>query len=243
MYMHSSYISAIRTSPLRYVRKHRPTHILITASRYGSSFDNLHLSTYSSLSQKKHNLPTINSSDAHVFYRGPLSTTFKNLKLFSLTSLSLASALTPFIFIIDAPLSLSARIALAVTALGTSISSTALIAWCGKPYVVSMRRKSGSDAIELTTTNVFLREQYTTILDPRFLQPTSRPFATWELPESVTTDLDCSGKRVAGSAELIALTRDRLGNVVGKYTVEWSEKDGQLSGAVRKEGSPIRYVN
>ncbi|CAE6448138.1 unnamed protein product [Rhizoctonia solani] len=133
--------------------------------------------------------------------------------------------------------------ALAAAALGTSVSSTALIAWCGKPYVVSMRRTSGSDSIELTTTDVFLREQCTTVLDPRFLQPTSRPFATWELAESVTADLDSNPQRAAGSVEPIALTRDASGNVVGQYVVEWSEKGGQLSGIIQKKGRPVRHFN
>ncbi|CAE6444396.1 unnamed protein product [Rhizoctonia solani] len=192
--------------------------------------------------QQKHSAePT--ASKSVDFYHGPLSTTFRNLKLFSLSSLSLASALTPFIFIIDAPLSLSARIALAATALGTSISSTALIAWCGRPYVVSMRRVPGSDAIELTTTDVFLRKRYTTIPDPRFFQSTSRPFATWEVPESFTADSDPNSRRVAGSTEPVVITRDGSGNVVGQCIVQWSESSGQLFGAIREEGRVIRHFN
>ncbi|CAE6487626.1 unnamed protein product [Rhizoctonia solani] len=178
-----------------------------------------------------------------VFYQGPLSTTFRNLKLFSLSSLSLASALTPFIFIIDAPLSISARIALAATALGTSISSTALIGWCGKPYVVSMRKALGSGAIELITTDVFLRQRCTTVLDPRFFQSTSRPFATWELPESFTADSDPNSQRIAGFVESIAVTRDSSGNIIGQCVVEWNERDGQLFGVMREEGRAIRHFN
>jgi hypothetical protein len=191
---------------------------------------------------QNHGSSTLGSDSSQIFYTGPLSTTFRNLKIFSLSSLTLASALTPFIFIIDAPLSLSARVALAATALGTSLSSTALIGWCGKPYVVSMRRQSGSDAIDLITTNTFLRERQTTVVDPRFFQPTSRPFATWELPETFTADVEPGGQRSDGTTELVAVTRDAFGNVLGQWDVEWHEKSGQLVGTVRKAGKTIRLV-
>lgn len=177
-----------------------------------------------------------------IFYIGPLSTTFRNLKIFSLSSLTLTSALTPFIFIIDAPLSLSARIALAITALGTSLSSTALIGWCGKPYVVSMRRQPGSDAIELTTTNTFLRERRTVVLDPRFFQPTSRPFATWELPLNFTADIEAGGQRSDGTLEPVAITRDTSNRVLGQWDVLWHEDSGRLNGTLRKSGQAIRLV-
>ncbi|KAG9086429.1 hypothetical protein FRC06_003092, partial [Ceratobasidium sp. 370] len=171
-----------------------------------------------------------NEDKSDIFYTGPLSATFRNLKLFSLSSLTLASALTPFIFIIEAPLTLSARIALAATALGTSISSTALIGWCGKPYVVSMRRLSDSEAIELTTTDTFLRERRTTVFNPKFFQPTSRPFATWELPEAFTADIEPGGQRSNGSAEMVAVTRDTSGNVLGRWEIEWHEESRRLVG-------------
>ncbi|KAF8608298.1 hypothetical protein BDV93DRAFT_466603 [Ceratobasidium sp. AG-I] len=180
---------------------------------------------------------------SEIFYTGPLSTTFRNLKIFSLSSLTLASALTPFIFIIDAPLSLSARIALAITALGTSLSSTALIGWCGKPYVISMRRQPGSDAIELTTTNTFLRERRTTVLDPRFFQPTSRPFATWELPQIFTADIEPGGQRSDGTVEPVAITRDASNKVLGRWEILWHEDSGRLIGTLRRSGQVIRHFN
>ncbi|KAJ1306129.1 hypothetical protein OPQ81_010840 [Rhizoctonia solani] len=106
-----------------------------------------------------------------------------------------------------------------------------------------MRRAPGSDGVELTTTDVFLRERRTTVLDPRFFQSTSRPFATWELPQSFTADPDPSVRRAAGSTEPIAITRDASGNIVGRCVVEWNEKDGQLFGVMREEGRAIRHFN
>ncbi|KAH7334830.1 hypothetical protein B0J17DRAFT_601669 [Rhizoctonia solani] len=231
-------LSSLLRASSRPSRFRAPTNICLRATQTRC----FHASTYSRTQQKLNNETSV-SKRTDVFYQGPLSTTFRNLKLFSLSSLSLASALTPFIFIIDAPLSASARIALAATALGTSISSTALIAWCGKPYVVSMRKTPGSDAVELITTDAFLRQRSTTVLDPRFFQSTSRPFATWELPESFTADSNPDSQRLAGSTEPIAVTRDSSGNVIGQCVVEWNERDGQLFGVMRQEGCAIRHFN
>ncbi|CAE6464305.1 unnamed protein product [Rhizoctonia solani] len=106
-----------------------------------------------------------------------------------------------------------------------------------------MRKIPGSDAVELTTTDVFLRERHTTVLDPRFLQATSRPFATWEVPASFTADSDPESQRAAGSAESITITRDDTGNVIGRCVVKWTERDGRLSGVLHEEGRAIRHFN
>lgn len=100
------------------------------------------------------------SEDSFV-YHGPLSKSFRNLKLFSLSSVGLTVGLTPILFIVESGLPMSARISLAAIALGTSGLSTALISWCAKPYVTTMRRfrleKSGSaELLELTTQSLFL---------------------------------------------------------------------------------------
>jgi hypothetical protein len=219
------------------------TSIPLSRSHLRSTTPARHIYNSTSPEQQNFQAGAPASNEPEIFYRGPLSATFRNLKLFSLTSLSLASALTPFIFIIDAPLSLSTRLGLAAAALGTSASSTALIAWCGKPYVVSMRRKPKSNAIELTTTDIFMRERRTTVLDPRFLQPTSRSFATWEIPESFTADHEPGTQRFAGSVEPIVVTCDGSGNVVGQCTVKWSEMGDHLAGVLHKQGSAIRYAN
>jgi hypothetical protein len=78
-------------------------------------------------------------SSSSVIYVGPLTQTFRRLKIFSLSSLVLASSLSPFIFIVESSLPSTARAALATTALATSGVSTALVAWCGRPYVTALR--------------------------------------------------------------------------------------------------------
>ena len=78
--------------------------------------------------------------NASIIYVGPLTQTFRRLKIFSLSSLALASTLSPFIFIVESSLPSTARAGLAATALATSGVSTALVAWCGRPYVTTLRR-------------------------------------------------------------------------------------------------------
>lgn len=95
-------------------------------------------------------------------YHGPLSKSFHNLKIFSLSSVGLTVGLAPLLFIVESGLPVSARISLAAIALGTSGLSTALISWCAKPYVTTMRRsrpeKSGSaEVLEMTTQSLFLK--------------------------------------------------------------------------------------
>ena len=73
-------------------------------------------------------------------YEGPLSATFRRLKLFSLGSLALASVLTPVLLLAPGEISMAGRVGLCITALATSGVSTALIAWIGTPYVGTMPR-------------------------------------------------------------------------------------------------------
>jgi len=83
--------------------------------------------------------PGTDASSSSLIYVGPLTQTFRRLKIFSLSSLALASSLSPLIFIVESSLPSTARVALATTALATSGVSTALVAWCGRPYVTALR--------------------------------------------------------------------------------------------------------
>ena len=94
-----------------------------------------------------------NDDDAAIIYVGPLTRTFRRLKIFSLSSLALASTLSPFIFIVESSLPSTARAALAATALATSGVSTALVGWCGRPYVTTLRRLSTLPPASTTTTS------------------------------------------------------------------------------------------
>lgn len=167
-------------------------------------------------------------------YHGPLSRTFRNLKLFSLTSFGLASSITPFFFIIESTLPLSARIALAGVSIGTSGVSTALVSWCGAPYVSTLRRLGKeADGIEMETTTLFLKARHTRVYDPLFLRDTGRPFAKWELAEAME-----GGKEQKDVAETVAETRDGKGRVLGRWIVEWKGGRGKCRGV----GEVIRCV-
>ena len=101
-------------------------------------------------------------------YHGPLTKAFRNLKIFSLSSIVLTTCLSPVLFVVDSGLPMGARISLAAIALGTSGLSTALITWCAKPYVTTMRRfrpdkSGGAEIIELTTQSLFLTPRLTRV--------------------------------------------------------------------------------
>lgn len=57
---------------------------------------------------------------------------------------------------------MNARLALATIALGTSGLSTALVAWCAKPYVTVMHRSrpdtiGSAEEVEMTTYTLLMR--------------------------------------------------------------------------------------
>ena len=171
-------------------------------------------------------------------YDGPLATTFRRLKILSLASLTLTSALSPFFFILDTTsVPVVGRLALAGIAMATSGVSTALVAWCGRPYVTHLRflhpqggaaQAAGSGtAVEMTTLTLALHPRVTTVYDTAFLVPTSRPFATWELAEAFRLpEAEVAEARAAGVIprdETIAETRTKEGERVGSWVVSWDE--------------------
>lgn len=203
-----------------------------------------------------------NHDDPSVIYVGPLTQTFRRLKIFSLSSLALAGSLSPFIFIIESSLPSTARVALAATALATSGVSTALVAWCGKPYVTTLRRLSSIPpttafdsqqqhtahshnenapaGIELTTLTLALTPRATRVYDPAFLGDTTRPFARWELARSVQLPPeDAAGVR-PGEEETVAETLDSAGKVLGRWIVTWGENG---EGSCRAEGRVETHFN
>ena len=115
-----------------------------------------------------------NDDPSSVMYVGPLTSTFRRLKIFSLSSLVLASSLSPFIFIVESSLPSTARAALATTALVTSGVSTALVAWCGRPYVTTLRRltTSSTSTTSAPTTSTSTATTATTAA-PTTASPTS----------------------------------------------------------------------
>lgn len=172
-------------------------------------------------------------------YHGPLAKTYRNLKIFSLTSLGLAASMTPFFFIVESTLPLSARVGLAGVVMGTGGISTALVGWCGSPYVSALRKVGDGDleAVEMETTTLLLKRRFTTVYDWKwFLRESGRPFAKWELAN------DVEGSKKAKEEvreETVAETRDDEGRVLGRWIVTW--KDGR--GVCRGEGKIVRYFN
>ena len=183
-------------------------------------------------------------------YHGPLARTFRSLKIFSLSSMGLAIVLTPFMFIIETSLPNIARFALAATALTTSGVSTAMVAWCGQPYVAKayalgdghqgnnpMTSQSLAEGVKLETYDIFLRPRFTSVYDTSFLAESRRPFAKWELAESLSVqkpDADVPPE------ETVAETTTADGRVLGRWIVSWDEK--RMDGTCRAEGRVQRYV-
>ncbi|KAL1938561.1 hypothetical protein VTO73DRAFT_11584 [Trametes versicolor] len=188
-------------------------------------------------------------------YHGPLATTFRRLKILSLSSLTLTFALTPFIFVLETTSSvpLAGRFALAGIAMATSSVSTALVAWCGRPYVATLRflelergaeAAAAERALEMTTLTLGLHKRVTTVYDTAFLVPTSRPFATWELAEAFQlAEAEVQTARAEGripGEETIAETRTAEGAVIGRRVVSWDEHG---VGTCKDIGQVVPYFN
>jgi hypothetical protein len=172
-------------------------------------------------------------------YHGPLAVTFRRLKIFSLSSLGLSFAMTPFIFIIESTLPLSARFALATIAVSTSGLSTLLVSWCGHPYVVTLRHlkaaeNHGVEGLEMTTFSFWLRERVTRVYDTQFLVDTKRPLAKWELAQIIRVP---AKSVVPGQEETITETMDGSGKLLGRCIVRWGD-DGV--GTCRIVGKVVR---
>ncbi|CAL1711395.1 unnamed protein product [Somion occarium] len=190
-------------------------------------------------------------------YHGPLTNTFRRLKLFSLSSLTLCFLFTPVLFMIEttSAVPLVARFALAGVALTTSGVSTALVGWCGKPYVSTLRwlpadpltlqdGTKGPEIVEMTTLTLSLKERITRVYDTAFLVPTNRPFAKWELAEVfklAPAEIEAEKEeKVLPREETVAETMDKKGNVLGRWVVHWDENG---VGTCREHGQVTRYFN
>lgn len=174
------------------------------------------------------------------FYKGPLSATLKRLKVFSISSLALTTALTPFMMIIESNLPIHARVGLVAAALGTSGLNTALVNWVCSPYIVSMKKLPADGTLlhEITTQSLFLRPRITTVYDPAFLVDTRRPFAKWTLADQVTSPPSLPDPPV-GQEETVAETKGPDGTVLGRWVVKW-QADGR--GICHATGNVVRSV-
>ncbi|KAK2463102.1 hypothetical protein APHAL10511_004757 [Amanita phalloides] len=184
------------------------------------------------------------SSSNPATYHGPLALTFRRLKLFSLGSLTLSITLAPFMFLVESNLPMSARLALASIAIGTSGLSTALVAWCGKPYVKTLKRlktSDGAEGLEMITYTLGLQPRVTRVYDPYFLIATHRPFAKWELARELPLPPDRSIKSITpGKEETVAETFDIRGHILGRWLVQWDENG---RGKCHEAGNVVRFFN
>lgn len=168
-------------------------------------------------------------------YHGPLAETCRKLKLFSLASFGLVSAMAPVITLAESSLPMNARLVLCGALVGTSGLSTGVLSWCTAPYVVTLQQKDNGDVLVLETNNLLLQKRFTTVYDWRlFLKGTSRPFAKWELAEEVEIRVD---EEMKGGEETVAETKDGEGRVVGRWIVNWG-RNGK--GTCRGEGALVR---
>ncbi|KAF9012549.1 hypothetical protein BDQ17DRAFT_1344140 [Cyathus striatus] len=195
-----------------------------------------------SLSRPRNDAATV---DQPTPYLGPLAPTFRRLKVFSLASLSLSFTLAPFMFLIESNLPLSARFALASIAIGSSGISTAMVGWCGKPYVTTLKRipsdpQGTAETLEMTTLTLLLHPRVTKVYDPYFLIETRRPFAKWELADTISLPPNKDSASLSGQEETIAETFDKDGRVLGRWIVKW-EQNGE--GKCREVGTVARYFN
>lgn len=83
-------------------------------------------------------------------YIGPMRMAYYRLKLFSLSSLSVAAIFAPIFMLWPHKMEMAARLGITVTTLGASSVSTALISWIGSPYVGHMTlRRSATDSVPM----------------------------------------------------------------------------------------------
>ncbi|KAF8952729.1 hypothetical protein BGZ46_003386 [Entomortierella lignicola] len=198
---------AVRKVGLLHESIRTPTHFLIRA-HYGqlpvvashTTSKTKHVASPPSSSSEPV-LPSPHHTDSQIsIYEGPFSQTAKRLKLFSVSSLAATIALCPFIFILDAGISNGMRGGLAVAAVATSGSSTALVQWCLGSYVRKITipnntlstksttsDQSGSASSDFTVTRStpvsfetlsFLGGKRITTVKVSDLEPSSAPFST-----------------------------------------------------------------
>jgi hypothetical protein len=240
------------TTSLRPPSHSNPARTLRTsASRRNDDVPQADSNTAKALADKAAQVAAASKDPETEIYLGPLTKTFRRLKIFSVGSLGLTAVMAPLLFIVEtaSAVPLAGRVALAGTVLVTSSVSTMLVGWLGMPYVNVLRWLPTRDrkqpaVVEITTTTLTLKDRITRVYDTAFLVPTNRPLAKWELAEGFklpTSELDAALKE--GSLpreETIAETMDKGGNVLGRWIVKWNT-DG--TGTCRQVGKVIRWAS
>ncbi|KAJ1848620.1 hypothetical protein LPJ73_003921, partial [Coemansia sp. RSA 2703] len=123
-----------------------------------------------------------------VVYEGGLAKAAKVMKLASVASLVGATAAVPLFFSGDSDVPSSARTILALTTIGMTASSTALVTWALRPYVVSLRVVSPNNPSDqtigegipmLVETLTFLAQPRTRLVFTEQLRPAALPMTSW----------------------------------------------------------------
>ncbi|KAJ2617134.1 hypothetical protein H4S08_000458 [Coemansia sp. RSA 1365] len=142
------------------------------------------------------------------------------MKLASIASLVGASAAIPFFFTGDSDVPTTARTVLALTTLGMTGSSTALVAWALRSYITSLRVLQDASAGEelrgsigphtplLVETMTLLARPRTRLVFPSQLAPSTQPMTSWVVRQS-DSELDAAAKQI-----LTQINRGRAGKPV-----------------------------
>jgi len=186
----------------------------------------------------------VGSHKAPVYqYSGPLTETWKRLKLFSFASLGLAAAITPFFFILESTVPTAGRVMLGGVAIGSSSLSTALIGWCAAPYVTSLAVEQDG-AIKFTTKSFFMKPLETTVYDKGFLRPATRFMAHWQLAKEIRLSNEEAEQAIGdlkdGKEETVAETRDEKGNIMGWWVVRWRRERDSYVGECTRSGNVVQ---
>lgn len=170
-----------------------------------------------------------------VVYEGPLGNTFKLLKMFSLSSLGLSTAISPFIFILESSLPTSGRVFLAVTAMATTSFSTWLISLITTPYVNAVNRFVPSDGdrsrtlMTLTTADVLTRPRHVTLLPlengSSILTASDRPMTNFKIEGAQSV-----GELAEDGCRAVAVMQDAKGKVTGIWRTSSFEAGRGMAG-------------
>ncbi|KAJ1951000.1 hypothetical protein FBU59_000415 [Linderina macrospora] len=118
-------------------------------------------------------------------YTGSLSKAARVMKMASVASLVGASAAVPFFFGGDSDVPQTARTILAITTMSMTGTSTAIVTWALKPYIVNMsilqngEADIGPDTPLLVETMTFLGQPLTRLVFPHQLEPATKPLTSW----------------------------------------------------------------
>ncbi|KAJ2892493.1 hypothetical protein IWW38_003200 [Coemansia aciculifera] len=125
-------------------------------------------------------------------YEGGLAKAARVMKLASVASLVGASAALPFFFTGDSDIPSGARTILALTTLGMTGSSTAIITWALRPYITSIRLVSSTSVAQevvgpstplLVDTLTFWAQTRTRLVFPQQLVAATMPLTSWSVRE------------------------------------------------------------